>query len=79
MKFKKWQYVSAASRQGQDSPWKKDGTSKNFCGLHHIRTVIKINKTPMVEIYKLAVRKCGESARARLALEKVGDLLQNKG
>ncbi len=24
----------------------------------------------MVEIYKLAVRKCGESARARLALEK---------
>ena len=32
----------------------------------------------MVEDKKLAVRKCGESARARLALESAGDLLQNK-
>ena len=32
----------------------------------------------MVEDKKLGVRKCGELAKARLALEKGGDLLQNK-
>jgi len=52
--------------------------SKKICVLHHQRNVIKINKTQMVGGKKLAVRKCGESARARLALEKGGDLLQNK-
>jgi len=44
--------------------------SKKICVLHHQRTVTKINKTQMVEDKKLAVRKCGELAKARLALEK---------
>jgi len=55
-----------------------NGNSKNLCILNHQRTFIKINKTQMVEGKKLAVRKCGESAKAILALESAGDLLHNK-